>query len=262
MVRIWKITIPQLTGDKRRRAYIYLPRDYEEEPGRRYPVLYMFDGHNVFFDSHATYGKSWGMKEYMDESGIPLIIAAVECNHDPDNGRLSEYSPYSFDDSCFGSVTGRGEITMDWLVHTFKRQIDCCFRTLRDREHTFIAGSSMGGLMSLYALFTCNDVFSRAAALSPSLWVDPPRIEELIRETRLDSRTVLYMDYGSRELARHEGMARRFGDITALLTERQILLESRIVPGGEHCEASWERQIPFFMNTLLYDYTLEEEQER
>ena len=59
-------------------------------------MLYMFDGHNVFFDEDATYGKSWGMKEYLEYTDAPLIVAAVECNRHPDNGRLSEYSPFNF----------------------------------------------------------------------------------------------------------------------------------------------------------------------
>ena len=102
MVKKWNITIPELTGTKTRRAYLYLPDYYDDTPEERYPVLYMFDGHNVFFDSDATYGKSWGMKEFMDESRIPLVIAAVECNHSPDHGRLKEYSPYTFRDSKIG----------------------------------------------------------------------------------------------------------------------------------------------------------------
>ena len=104
----------------------------------------------------------------------------MECNHHPDNGRLSEYSPYTFYEPDLGHVTGRGKITMDWFVHSFKPQIDRQYRTLPDRGHTFIAGSSMGGLMSLYALLEYNHVFSRAAALSPSLWVAPDRLAHLL----------------------------------------------------------------------------------
>ena len=77
-----------------RRTFVYLPDDWQTS-GKKYPVLYMFDGHNLFFDGDATYGKSWGMLEYMDATQTPLIIAAVECNHDPNNGRLNEYSPFS-----------------------------------------------------------------------------------------------------------------------------------------------------------------------
>ena len=72
-----EITIPQLSGDKTRRLYIYLPEDYEKTD-KRYPVLYMFDGHNVFFDEDATFGKSWGMNDYMLRAGKELIIAAEE----------------------------------------------------------------------------------------------------------------------------------------------------------------------------------------
>jgi predicted alpha/beta superfamily hydrolase len=86
MVNYWDIKIPELTGEESRKAYIYLPDSYQHENAKRYPVLYMFDGHNVFFDSHATYGKCWGMKEYMDKTGLQLIIVAVECNHSPDFG--------------------------------------------------------------------------------------------------------------------------------------------------------------------------------
>ena len=66
MVIKWDVTIPRLSGDTPRRAYIYLPESYDEEPDRRYPVMYMFDGHNVFFDEDATFGKSWGMNDYME----------------------------------------------------------------------------------------------------------------------------------------------------------------------------------------------------
>lgn len=248
MIKTWNITIPELTGDTERRAYVYLPDD----PGRRCPVLYMFDGHNVFFDEHATYGKSWGMGAYLDAHAIPLIVAAVECNHSPDNGRLSEYAPFSFQGRRFGRVTGRGQDTMEWLVHTFKPFLDASYPTLPDRAHTWIAGSSMGGLMSLYALMAYNHVFSRAAALSPSIWWAPDRVEQMIRQADVRRDTVLYMDYGSRELGNHRRMLRQFSRTAQLLLERGVLLDCRIVPGGTHCEASWERQIPFFLNTLFY----------
>ncbi|MCC8045739.1 MAG: alpha/beta hydrolase [Clostridiales bacterium] len=252
MVDKWNITIPELTGEEERGVYVYLPNSYEEEPERRYGVLYMFDGHNVFFDSDATYGKCWGMKEYMDYTGTPLIIVAVECNHSPDHGRLKEYTPFSFWEPSFGKIEAKGAITMNWYVHTLKEIIDRRYRTLPDRDHTFIAGSSMGGLMSLYALLAYPQYFSRTAALSPSLWVSPKGLEKLIEEADLPDGCVLYMDYGEMEFANHKNAQRDFGRIAAKLLEKGVLLDCRVVPGGTHCEASWERQIPFFMETLLY----------
>lgn len=252
MVLKWNLTIPELTGDESRRAYVYVPDWAQEEPDLRFPVLYMFDGHNVFFDEDATYGKSWGLADYLDAADIPLIVAAVESNRHPNTDRLSEYSPFSFRDDRYGRVVGRGKTTMEWFVNVFKPAIDEKFPTIPDREHTFIAGSSMGGLMSLYAVLRYNKIFSRAAALSPSLWVDPERLEKLIRSARLRRDTVLYMDYGQRELPNNAGMEEDLRRAVALLMERRLLFTFRIVPNGNHSEASWERQTPFFISTLMY----------
>ena len=252
MIDVWNLTIPELTGDEPRRAYAYVPDSWEEDHDLRYPVLYMFDGHNVFFDEDATFGKSWGMGRYLDETRTQIIVMAVECNHHPDNGRLSEYSPFTFRTPQFKKVLGRGKITMDWLTTVLKPEMDRNLRTLPGRRHTFIAGSSMGGLMALYALLEYNQVFSRAAALSPSLWVAGSKVDGMIRNARIAPDTVLYMDYGAQELSNHAAMVKRLGSASRLLLDKKVLLDFRIVPGGEHCEASWERQIPFFMSTLLY----------
>lgn len=254
MVEIFNITIPELTGkEKTRRVYIYLPESYQEEPQRRYPVLYMFDGHNVFFDEDATYGKSWGMYDYMNCTGTQMIIAAVECNDSPDNGRLREYSPFSFFEQEVGFIKGLGRTTMNWMVHTFKPMIDENYRTLPFRETTFIAGSSMGGLMSLYALLKYNQYFSRAAALSPSLWTNSQKVMNMIRSAKIAPDTVLYMDYGEFEFMNHNAQMRTdFARVSALLMIKGIKTDIRVIPGGTHTEASWEKQIPFFMKTLLY----------
>ena len=153
MIKKWSIHYPAVGGEEERRAYVYLPTMYEADPDRRYPVLYMFDGQNVFFDEDATYGKSWGVADYLDYTDTPLIVAAVECNAGANNERLVEYSPYRFDDKQYGHFDGKGKDTLNWFVHEFKPYIDANYRTQPDRAHTFIGGSSMGGLMSLYALF-------------------------------------------------------------------------------------------------------------
>lgn len=252
MIEKWKTSIVPLSK-RPRTVYVYVPDEAADDPDARFPVLYMFDGHNVFFDSDATYGKCWGMKEYMEQTETPVIIVGVDCNHSPRNGRLSEYSPYTFDDERFGHIKGRGRKYMDWLIGTLKPLIDERYPTIPDREATWIAGSSMGGLMTLYAVTAHNDVFSRAAALSPSVWVDPKKLNKLFREAPMASDTVIYMDYGSRELANHQQMRTLFTQAAATLMERDVNVNARIVPGGEHCEACWEEQIPFFMNTLLYE---------
>lgn len=249
MVKKWNIQIPKLSGDKTRRVYLYLPESYQREPERRYPVMYMFDGHNVFFDRDATFGKSWGMNKYMRRSRKQMIIVAVECNHEGNN-RLQEYSPVDFENEYLGKVKGKGAIYMQWLIGTLKPYIDSHYRTLPEREHTLICGSSMGGLMSLYAVCAYNHVFQRAACLSPSIWVDDDKVMALLERCDMKSDTCVYMDYGSKELDNHAANLDALSAATGVLLKKRVNLTLRIVPGGEHCEASWERQIPVFMDCL------------
>ena len=249
MVIKWDVTVPPLSGEKPRQGYVYLPDRYDREPEKRYPVMYMFDGHNVFFDSDATFGKSWGMKDYMDRTGKELIIVGIACN-DEGSRRLNEYSPVDFTYEPIGKIEGQGKLYMDWLVGTLKPYIDSTYRTLPGREHTLIAGSSMGGLMSLYAACHYNSVFQRAACLSPSLWVAPEAVELLLKEGTPNADTCIYMDYGSEEMDNHLDSSRMLQTAVRLLLEKGVKLTFRIVPGGSHCEASWEKQIPVFMECL------------
>lgn len=252
MLHRFEVPFPAEDGTEMRKAYVYLPTSYNRNKRRRYPVLYMFDGHNVFFDEDATYGKSWGMYNYMEKTHTQMIIAAVECNQSPNHGRLKEYSPFTFKDPKYGTISGLGKKTIEWYIDVFKPYIDENFRTKPDRNNTFIAGSSMGGLMSLFALIEYNHVFSRAAALSPSLWTSPASIKSMIKYATVDPNTILYMDYGVKEFGNHKNQKRTFGEIATELMWHNIILDCRIVPGGTHSEASWERQVPFFMHTLLY----------
>lgn len=249
MIHTWDVTIPQLSGDRTRRGYLYLPDDYDDHPEHRYPVLYMFDGHNVFFDSDATYGKSWGMASYMSWTRKPLIIVAIECNHQG-NRRLEEYSPLDFENATVGKIRGQGNIYMDWMVNELKPAIDCHLRTLPDREHTIICGSSMGGLMALYGAAVYNHIFQRAACLSPSVWLAPGKLVELLSKANIQNDTCIYMDYGSVEIYNHAASAEALISIVHLLLSKRVDLTFRIVPGGTHCEASWEQQIPIFMDCL------------
>ena len=249
MVKKWTVTIPKLSGEKTRLVYLYLPDSYEKNPDKRYPVMYMFDGHNVFFDSDATYGKSWGMNKYMTRTKKQLIIVAVECNHEG-NSRLQEYSPVDFDNSTLGKVRGKGRAYMQWLIGTLKPYIDQNYRTLPDRLNTMICGSSMGGLMALYGVCVYNHVFQRVACLSPSIWVNPGKMLELIARAHIRHDTCIYMDYGSEEMFNHAANAEALISTSHLLLTKRVNLALRVVPGGNHSEASWERQIPIFMDCL------------
>lgn len=235
--------------DMSRTLHIYVPDGLA--PDERCEVLYMFDGHNLFWDEDATYGKSWGLREYLDAHPQPLIVVGVECNHEG-NKRLVEYSPFSFHDHHFGMIEGSGKQMMEWMTQELKPLVDRELPTLPQREHTWIGGSSMGGLMALYAITQHNDTYSKAACLSPFL---APLHRQMEAQCRLPLHpdTRIYLSWGSNE-ARSK---RAFSYVSKVnlkmanrLNEQPIALYLNLVLGGQHCEACWEKEIPAFLHFL------------
>lgn len=135
---------------KNRPLHIWLPDSYFHST-EHYPVMYFFDGHNLFRDEDATYGKSWGMQPFLEGWSKEMIVVGIECGHEGYE-RLSEYLPYpAAAGSHFAQFDPMGKATMDWIVNEIKPVIDRDYRTVPFRECTAIGGSSMGGLMALYA---------------------------------------------------------------------------------------------------------------
>lgn len=242
---------------KNRPLHIWLPEDYETS-GKRYPVTYFFDGHNLFFNEDATYGKAWGLKEFMESWGREMIIVGIECGHEGDE-RLSEYLPYKAAPGYFRNFRPMGEKTMDWIVGEIKPMIDAEYRTLPDRAHTGIAGSSMGGLMSLYAAVRYNGYFSRAGCVSSAIGFCIRSVLKDLRSCPLEPDTRIYLSWGTREafgLLRTDREDRSSRTckwnrrVAAAARERgaEVMLHCQV--GGAHCEADWEKQLPVFMPFL------------
>lgn len=241
----FEVAVPAPSGEQARTAYVYLPKSYDEE--KRFPVLYMFDGQTAFFDDTAPYGDSWRMGKVLDKLNAEVIVAAVDADR---LDRLTEYSPFPLR-TKFGMSDGKGETYMDWLVDTFKPMIDATYLTLPEREHTFIAGSSMGGLMTMFALSHYPKVFGGGAALSPSVWVSPEKVGKMLKAAKWKDDIALYIDYGTEELNTH-GDAQRRGLTCCfdMLLEAQIPFDFRLIPRGQHNEKSWRKRIPDFLRTL------------
>lgn len=234
------MTIPQL--GRTRRVWVYLPPDYATS-GKRYPVLYMHDGQNVF-DAATSYAGEWGVDETLDSlhvAGDPgVIVVAV------DHGgrlRVPEYSPWP---TRFGA--GEGEQYVEFLVGTLKPWIDRSYRTLPDRLHTGIAGSSMGGLISFYAALEHPDVFGRAAVFSPAFWIAPPAYE-LAARARPQAGSRMYIISGGLEVAAGEaqGIYQRDQErMVETLAQRGFRIGTAIVakisPDGKHAEWFWRRE--------------------
>lgn len=242
---------------KTRNLHIYLPPDYQTSR-RSYPVMYFFDGHNLFEDRSATYGKCWGLEDFLDKWGRSMIIVGLECGHEG-RERLKEYCPYHFNDAFFGNLHGLGDETLRWMVTELKPMIDKKFRTLPQREYTGIGGSSMGGLMSLYGIIRFNRWFSRGACLSSTITPCPDDLVRDIHCSYLQPGTRVWLSWGTRE---GEGCDEKLRDdfdsytarcnrlVAAHLRKRGAEVQLYCQPDGRHCEADWEKQNGMYMNYL------------
>ncbi len=241
-----------------RPLHIYLPEDYFESE-ERYPVLYFFDGHNLFFNEDATYGKSWGLKEFLDSWEKKLIVVGIECGHDGEE-RLSEYLPYPASKSTyFGQFLPAGDATMQWILSEVKPLIDLEYRTIPFRECTGITGSSMGGLMALYAAAHYNRWFSKAGCVSSAVGFCMRPLMSDLRKSDVSPDTRIYLSWGTREAHggknpdQEDRSSKTYGwnkKIADHLIDRKATVKLHCQVGGGHCEADWEKLVPTFMNFL------------
>lgn len=244
-------------GKANRKLHIYLPGGYAYTQ-ERYPVMYFFDGHNLFSDEDATYGRAWRLKDFLDHWDKPMIIVGMECSHEG-NGRLGEYSPYSAKTGMFKILEPKGDATMQWIVNEVKPYIDRTYRTWGHREATGIAGSSMGGLMSIYALVRYNDYFSKGACISSALGFCQTQVMREMNQCYIHPDTRAFLSWGTREAAgvkdvnavdSWSGTYRRNKAVSNKFLKYGAIPRLYCQVGGRHCEEDWEKQIPYFMEFL------------
>lgn len=241
--------------DNERDLLISLPGGHASGD-RRFPVIYMHDGQNLF-DPATSFSGSWNVDIALAEVSLDGLDAIVVGVPNMGHARLAEYSP--FEHPQLGG--GRGDLYLAFLINTVKPLIDARYFTAPDREHTGIVGSSMGGLISLYAFFRHPEVFGFAGVLSPSLWLTEAAMFAFIEQAPF-SPGKLYLDVGDQEGERHVAKALRLRD----------LLESKGYKPGEdlmwleeehgwHHESAWARRfrdaLPFLLpsavNTAEYE---------
>jgi predicted alpha/beta superfamily hydrolase len=240
-----------------RDLFVYLPRSYPTG-ARRYPVVYMHDGQNLF-DHALSYAGEWQVDETMEalsHEGIEAIVVGV-----PNAGmqRLEEYTP--FRDAR--GTGGQGAKYVDFLANMVKPLIDRDFCTLPDREHTGVLGSSLGGLISMFAFFHRPEVFGFAGVMSPSFWFAQEAIFPYVqRQPFVPGR--LYIDAGTaedmnprRRLLRRPQVgncAINVRRMHSLLLEKGYSADDLLVyeePGGIHHESAWARRLPDALRFLL-----------
>lgn len=239
-----------------RPLHIYLPDNYHETE-ERYPVMYFFDGHNLFTDEDATYGKSWGMLEFMQNWSKPMIIVGIECGHDGYE-RLYEYLPYYAEWVQESDTKRLGEETFQWIIQDIKPMIDKEYRTYPFRECTAIGGSSMGGLMAVYGIVKHNRWFSKGACISSAISACMDDLMQDLYHCPINPDTRAYLSWGSVEAGCTDHTAEDRSShsyhcnraVAEAFRERGARPRLRCQIGGRHCEADWEKLVPEFMNFL------------
>ncbi|UYZ60669.1 alpha/beta hydrolase-fold protein [Hymenobacter latericus] len=232
--------MPQL--GRKRRVWVYLPTGYAANPQQRYPVLYMHDGQNVF-DKCTSFSGEWGVDEALgalEQQGIKAgscIVVAV------DNGgttRLDEYSPWR--NAQYGG--GQGALYTDFLVQTLKPYIDANYRTLTDRANTGIAGSSMGGLISLYAATRYPNTFGRVGVFSPAFWFAEAELKAYLNQHRAAAPTRFYFVAGAQESQTMVPLMQAVRDSLQRAGYAATDLSYQVRADGQHAEWFWQREFP------------------
>jgi len=227
--------IPQL--NRTRRIWIYLPEGYAKVK-KRYPVLYMQDGQNLFDAATSAYGE-WGVDECLDSLIKAGKQACIVVGIDNGPQRLNEYNPYEFRN--FGA--GEADQYLSFLVETLKPFIDKNYRTLSNNDNTIIAGSSMGALVSYYAMLQRPDVFGKAGIFSPAFWT-APAIKLLTDSlaSKVDSKFFFYI--GEKE---GDAFVKNMEEVQELLGEKSsAMIYSVVDPMGRHNEKAWRKWFPEF----------------
>lgn len=243
--------IPQLR--RLRRIWIYLPPGYSSSK-KRYPVIYLQDGQNVFDQYTAAYDEEWGVDESLDslisEGVPPCIVVGIDNGGDK---RMNEYNPYKFtwkDSASSKTFLPEGDEYLAFIVRTLKPYIDKRYRTKTGKENTTIAGASMGGLISYYAILKYPKVFGNAGIFSPAFWT-ADGIETLTDSIgkKLEGKLFFYIG---------EAEGKEYGDQMNQIAEKigkssSALIWSVTDPNGIHNEVYWRKWFPDFYKWIMAD---------
>jgi predicted alpha/beta superfamily hydrolase len=225
---------PQLGNSRSLR--IYLPPSYKENAAKRYPVLYMHDGQNLFDARTAAYGVEWGIDETVNlltGAGIMDEIIVVGIDNSPE--RMAEYTP------CCDPKYGGGKIDayQAFITDTVKPHIDRTLRTLPGRDNTAIMGSSLGGIASVIIAQRQPQVFSRAGGVSSSFWWNKGA---LVARPAPRVNVKFYLDAGANNDGLDESLAMRDAMLAQGYRSGADLM-FYTDPAGEHNEKSWAARV-------------------
>ncbi|MBZ9611645.1 alpha/beta hydrolase [Rheinheimera maricola] len=226
---------------------VYLPKSYQHNPDKTYPVLYMLDGQNIF-NAQSAHSDEWRIDELLEQLTAAgtldemIVVAVPNSVH-----RWVEYNPWDFKDRDGKAAQGQGELTIRSIKDTLKPFIDSSYRTKPQSANTGLAGSSLGGLMAIYAALAHSDTFGFTAAFSPALAVENMHGKNVLFEAIKQQQTIgnskIYFDMGQMEYGNYE----QIEQLNSLLLKQGFQAENlKLVKDdlGRHCEVDWSRRFP------------------
>ena len=233
-----------------RDVLVYLPPGYDADPTRRYPVLYMHDGQNLF-DPATAFGEDWKVDstaESLIQKGEmePIIIVGIANTGEK---RIDEYTPTKDEKKQQG---GEADKYGQMLVAELKPFIDRLYRTLPEAANTGLGGSSLGGLISMHLGLTHSQVFGKLAVLSPSVWWDGREIVHEVEALQSKLPLRIWLDAGTKEGPEVTNDARLLRD--ALVAKGWKLdddLRYFEAEGGEHNEHAWGARLDIVLKYLF-----------
>lgn len=249
------LTYPMRSLKRERQITIYLPDDYYQSD-RSYPVMYINDGQNAYFDCLSYSGVSWGFLDYVKTHHLDIIMVAIPCCFEGFK-RMDEYGPWVIEKDLAMTEThqddlqigGEGQLYIEWLKDDLKPYIDGRFRTRVD--DTAIVGSSMGGVISAYASLAYPDVFKKCGALSTAFWFYMDEWRALIDKMSYPQDLKFYFDLGEFEGCGNEEADQWYlqsnAEILELLEDKIEQLKFLYFEGEEHNEMAWRQRVPLFM---------------
>lgn len=238
--------IPQLKTT--RKVWIYLPPDYKTSK-KNYPVIYMHDGQNLF-DEFTSFSGEWSVDETLNEifkeTGQSAIVIGIDNGGDK---RLAEYSPWN---NAKYKTTGEGDLYVDFLVKTLKPYIDKTYRTEKQPSKTLVIGSSMGGLISLYASVKYPNVFGKAGIFSPAFWFVSKDLNKYLNINKSNLKnSKFYFVAGKNE---DETMVPEIENVDSFLLKKSVPEKNIVVKideDGTHSESYWKRELKQSLIWLL-----------
>ena len=267
MSKIESFELQITTLGRSRNVWVYLPDNYSES-GKGFPVIYMHDGQNLFYDELTAYGAAWHVDKVLDgiyeRTGTSCIVVGVESVAEH---RLSEYSPWCINPLAFKEKRtsakhdrgGEGAQYSEWFATTLKPYIDQHYNTDSCRNATAVAGSSMGGLISCYLGLKYQGVYETMGLFSTYTEFNQAAFDRFVRNTKQTLSQHAFIYCGGKEWGSDTVASKRIEKCACKLyeklTKRNISCELMLNSELPHYETAWERYFYNFAQDFLDRYS-------